>query len=191
MTVEFENASAIVRLYQDVRAYFETKGRGSSVVFGRKERWIQINQGTGGANRVVFIPGRLKGEDGALIGVDGPGEIVKAGVVTPRALFLQSKIVTISIWAANETNDPSASVDEVSQQQEIEQMFEWVIRGVRRSPAGAANAEWGALAYNSAPNEIRFGTEYLAELEVGTQYFDDAPGIVTIESIAVNRGALT
>jgi len=197
MTTTYENASALGKLFADVRDYVATKNAGTAVLFGLKERTIQINQGSGGANRIVFIPGRLPGgEAGELEGVDGPGEpnLPKVGgdpQVKPRALFLHGKLATISIWAANTDNDPSARVDELAQDAAIEQMLEWVIRGVKRSVAGAANAEWGPLRYNMSPIETKFGVELLVELTVGTQYFDDVPNIVYPTGVEVDRGAIS
>lgn len=188
-----EHQSALVQLYADVKSYVATKNAGTEVLFGLRERTMQINQGTNGANRIVFVPGRLpNGEAGELLGVDGPGETidpVSKGAV-PRALYLHGKIATLSVWAANTDNDPSASVDEAAQEQAIEQMFEWVLRAVRRSQAGAANVEWAAPRYNNTPIERRFGIELLAELVIGTQYFDDTPGIVFPTGVSVSRGDL-
>lgn len=174
------NSSAVVKLYQDVATYFAalTPGdpsRGASVVFGARERWKHINEGSNGANRVVVVPGTLEGQDGELEGPTGPGEVINAdGSVTPRTLFDQLKVVTFCVWAADPA-DPQ-SVDATVQQQAIEQMFEYVVQAVKRSGAGMANAEWvGAPTYNANPNELRFGLEYRAVLALDTRIFDHVP----------------
>lgn len=187
-----ENTSALVQLYADVKSYFATASPGTAVVFGFKERTMQINQGTGGANRVCFVPGRLDGAAGSLVGVDGPGERIDRTdpsnpVAIPRALFLQGKLGTLSIWASNPSDNPDDRVDEVQAEQIIEQYFEWVVRAVKRSIAGAANVEWADPKYNREPNEMRFGIELLVEFTVGTQLLDDVPNIYTATSVSVAR----
>lgn len=188
-----ENTSAIVRLFQDVAGYFAKLPGGNpaetaSVVFGMRERWKQINEGTNGANRVVFVPGSIPdGKDGVLKGAVGTGEGIDVdGTVKARALFDQEKIVTICIWAADPT-DPGA-VDETVQQQAIEQLFELVMQGIKRSAAGAANAAAaGAPQYNANPNERRFGIEYRLELAVDTRILDRLPGVAFPQHAGVGR----
>ena len=183
-----QNTSAIVQLYTDVKAYFATlpAAPGTSVVFGFEERTKQINEGTGGANRVCIIPGKVpNGEDGLLEGTTIGGDQINADQSTqPRAIFGQQRIVTFSMWAADQT-----TVDYVQQQQLIEQLFEWVIQAVEQSSAGHANAVWAAAPrYNRNPNERRFGLEYLAELELETQWFDALPVAVFPAAGQVKRG---
>lgn len=190
-----EHTSAVGQLYDDVRSYFDQKSSGVNVVFGRRERWKQINEGTQGANRVCVIPGRVpSGDDGALEGPVGPGELIEIeddeAVGIPRALSNQVRIVTFSMWAADTDNDPGAR-EERAQQEIIEQFFEWVQRAVKRSIAGRANAVWGPCRYNAEPREIRYGVEYLAELALEAQWFDDTPEAATAQGVAVNRGDLT
>jgi len=190
--VTTENTSAISVLFADVKAYVASKNAGTEVVFGRKERWMQINQGTNGANRICFVPGNVDdGSDGELVGVDGPGETIVDGKGVARALHLQGRIYTVSLWAADTTNDPSASVDELAQEEAIQQMFEWLQRAIRRSIAGAANVAYAKPRHNNRPNELKFGVEYLVDLEVGTQFFDDVPGVIQASGVAVSRGSIT
>lgn len=188
-----ENQSAVVQLFQDVRDYFAklpagNPAQGASVVFGMRERWKQINEGSNGANRVVFVPGSVPdGKDGPLTGTTGPGETIGTdGTVKPRSLFDQKKIVTICIWAAD-TTDPTA-IDETLQQQAIEQLFEYVLQGIKRSAAGAGNAiVAGAPQYNAIPNERRFGIEYRIELELDTRLFDRVPVAIFPTGVGVTR----
>jgi len=187
-----ENTSALVQLYADVKSYFEKVSPGTSVVFGYLERTMQINQGTGGANRVCFVPGRLEdGAAGALVGGDGPGERIDTSgptpVAIPRALFLQGQLGTLSVWAANPSDNPDDRIDEVQAQQIIEQYFEWVVRASKRSLAGAANLEWSEPKFNRKPNEMRFGIELLVEFTVGSQILDEVPNIYTATSVSVSR----
>ncbi len=188
------NTSAVVKLFQDVATYFAAlkpgdPSRGTSVVFGARERWKQINEGSNGANRVVVVPGTLDGQDGELEGPTGPGEVLNAdGSVTPRTLFDQLKVVTFCIWAADPA-DPQ-SVDASVQQQAIEQMFEYVVQGVKRSGAGMANAVWvGAPTYNANPTELRFGLEYRAVLALDSRIFDRVPVAAFPAGAVVTRKA--
>jgi hypothetical protein len=183
--------SAIVLLYRDIVAYFEAVDPKVSVVFGRRERWKQINQGTDGANRIVMMPGKLEdGGDGELGGVDGPGEMLDGTTATPRGLFRQEKVVTFSIWVADTTNDPQAQ-DEAQQEEVLEHMFELLLQALSRAPSGAAEVVPGSYRYNANPNELRFGIEYLAEFTLGTVYHDQESEWVLPSGAHVTRGAIT
>jgi len=182
------NQSAVVALFRAVKAYIgsEAISPGTSVVFGNNERQRQINQGVGGANRVVLVPGRLpNGDDGEFDGAPGPGEFVADdGTITPRIIAAQKKIITFSIWADNSAPDSTAE----DRQETLEQLYEYVVQAVQRSPAGMANAVWGACRYNNNPQEVRHGDEYLAELSIDTAIFDADPVLARPTAAAVNRG---
>lgn len=179
-----DNTSALVQLHADVAAYFAAtwKPKPAAVLFGMKERWKQINEGTGGTNRVVIIPGTIDGKDGVILAPTGVGG-------NPRELHTQPKIVTFSLWAADNST-PDRSSDERAQQNAIEQMQEWVIRAVQQSIAGEANAVWGECSYNRNPNELRYGVEYLMQLAVDSTFYDLA-ALVAFPVPAVNRGSVT
>ena len=189
-----DNQSAVVQLFRDVKTFFGSLpagnlGREASVVFGMRERWKQINEGTGGANRVVFVPGTIPdGKDGRLEGPTGPGESIGSdGKVKPRALFDHKKIITICVWAADPL-DPNA-VDETAQQEAIEQLFEYVMQAFKQSSAGLGNINAGAPLYNPNPNERRFGIEYRIEIELDTRIFDQVPNVVYPTGARVSRTA--
>ncbi len=186
------NSSAVVQLVTDVTAFFEQHSPGTLVVFGVKKRWSAL-EGDGQGNRLVIVPGKVPGgEDGQVVAAVGPGEGIDttARVGIARPLFNHTRALTFCCWAADTNSDPGAR-DELAQVAAIEDMFEVAQQAVKRSIAGEANAVWGACKYNTAPNEIRFGTEYLCELELGSQWFDLVPKTAFPTTAAVSRGALT
>ena len=203
------NDSGVVQLFRDVAGYIDRfwKNDAPAVVFGWRERAKQINDGVGGANRIVMVPGELEGGDGTLEAPDGPGDqeggtfpgatslqgipLVQAipeTIVTPkpRALFQANKPITFSLWAGNE-GTPDAKVDELAAEEVIEQMREWLYRAVKASSVGASNGVWRKHNYNRKPAEIRFGTEYLAVLELVLPFYDRDNVVVIPSDAAVTR----
>jgi hypothetical protein len=204
------NDSGIVALFRDVAGYIETHWPEldrPAVLFGWRERQKQINEGVGGANRIVMVPGELEGADGTPEGIDGPGDneggtfpgatvldgvplpqAITQSTITPhpRGLFSQVKLVTFSLWCgAGDT--PDAVVDELAAQDAIETMQEWLYRAVQSSSVGKANGTWRKHTYNRKPNEMRFGTEYLMALEVLTPYFDRDNVVIYPSAATVTR----
>jgi hypothetical protein len=184
------NDSAIVALFQDVASYIAAHwpGDAPAVVFGIRARWQQLNDGIGGANRIVVIPGTLDGDDGDAAGVVGPGSFEETGAA--RGLYTQAKAVTFSLWAGNDTT-PDAITDEAAQQNAIEQMQEFVYRAVKASSFGGANAIWGKHKYNRKPAELRFGAEYLMNLELDSTFFDLDPVVIVPSGATVSRNPAT
>lgn len=69
--------------------------------FGWREDWKQINQGTGGANRIVMLPGDPGGKVGDLQKPSGPGR-------NPNPLAAMAELATILLWAYDATDPTSA-----------------------------------------------------------------------------------
>lgn len=180
-----ENTSAIGTFYDDVAEYFATVDPGVSVQFGAIARWEQLNQGTGGANRIVIVPGRLPdGDDGDVDAAPGPGEHIDPDThaIVPRMIAAQPRFITISVWAAADGATPSAR----ERHEVLEQLIERTLRAGNHSLANLANGQWGRGRYNRNPAELRFGDEYLLEIVIETQWLDSPP--VAVFPAAANVG---
>jgi hypothetical protein len=93
----------LVALYQAVKQRFADEGTTANVVFGRRETAKQVNQGTGGANRVIFEPGR-DGRMGSYLPAKYPGR-------DTRPLGCLREYATVYCWASaggTGSNDESA-----------------------------------------------------------------------------------
>jgi len=86
---------AVPVLFEAVKQIFTDEGVSTTLVFGRREPARQVNQGPGGANRIVFSPGA----DGKL-GEYGP--VVRPGR-NPRSLGTLNDFVTVYCWGYDAT----------------------------------------------------------------------------------------
>ena len=153
-------------LLQGIRSYFQANGVTTAVFFGFKERTKSVNQGKGGANRIVVIPGRFPNhEDGELVAPTGTGG-------NPRRLMSQELITTLSLWAVAADNG-----NEEQTEQAIDDMKENVISAIQSTLMHAV--QWGANRYNPEPIETRFGVEYLIEISISGLYHALEQGILT------------
>ncbi len=189
----------VLYLADAVRTDFTARGITANVLvtFG-KERWKQINQGPGGANRVIFIVGDLSGKGGKYgkeFGGRGPGRAPKFtnGVVTsvdPRPLISADESLLVSTWAHALPDDatlPGTTAEEKTIAAEAN-LFEEVVRSVHR--AVHFGALWGGFTWNTDPAELRFGIERLSELTLRGVYFDVAETLKK-PGPSVGRGTLT
>ena len=171
---------AALFVLDSVRAYFVANAIKTNVVFGFKERTKQINQGVGGGNRIVIIPGRLpNGDDGDIVAAVGPGG-------NPRKLWTQEKIVTFSLWAGAPSAD---SVNEESLSASLDVMQAQIFSALQ--DAIGNNATWRASRFNADPIETRFGLEYLIELSISATYRALEQGVIATPTPIVNKGPVT
>lgn len=154
--------SGLVALVTNVQSYFTSAGVTANVSLGWKQATKQVNQGTGRANRVVFIPSDPNGAGGKIsapiqVGQQnfGPGV---GGDTSARALFTWERQLTVSVWAVD-LSDPH---DEAKQIEAIEDLFEYTVRAVHKF--ALAGAQWGAVNWVLKPNEQTFGRELRAAL---------------------------
>lgn len=89
-----------------VQTYFRAQEIPANVVFGRRERGKTINQGAGGANRVVISPGTPQGKMGRM-SLDGIQPGPRAAFGRARALTSWESIATVYVWAADNTQRES------------------------------------------------------------------------------------
>jgi len=88
---------ALPLLFDAVKAGFAAELPDVSVVFGLKEVTKQINQGSGGANRVVFAPGDLSGKFADDLPPHGIGR-------EPRPLATELEYFTVWIWGVDSSD---------------------------------------------------------------------------------------
>lgn len=195
---------AIIYLARGVRAYFTAKSITAKVFvsFG-KERWKQINQGTGGANRVVFVVGGIDGKGGKYdkkFGVRGPGGRADYDTTTPtapvtsnidpRPIISDAGQYLVSTWANAKEDDTTLDGDTLEEKIICaeQNLFEALVQAVQVTAFKAAN--WTEYEWNVEPKELRFGIERLSTLELAGVYYDRGMPIVFPEG-KVDRGRIT
>jgi len=127
------NRSGLLALRDGMAANFEAWGVMATVgVVSFKERWRQDNQGPGGANRVLLMPGAHDGSETPK-SVDG-GELTK-----PRHTHAQvrelagwNKLVTMSVWAVDASSE-TAKADAASQIEAVEDLLELAVRAAHNA----------------------------------------------------------
>lgn len=171
--------SSLIALSDAVRAYFVATNVAANVpACGWKERGKQINQGPGGASRVIFMPGKYTGEPGPPKVLEG-GRIGRAQRKTnlnPRELVSWDRVSTVSVWGV----DAMRSDDEEAQIEATETLFECTVRAMHNSvdlvtgvPLGAGAIEWGDVFLVAPPTERGFGREMLVTFVHKAVFFDD------------------
>lgn len=190
--------SGLVALVTHVRNYFLLKGIDANVPpLGWKERTKQINQGIGGANRVVFVPSGPNGAAGPLASIRGPGKRLhnanSADAFTRRGLYNWERQAGVSIWGIDRSN-PLDIENEEAQIEATELLFERVIEAVHYFVAsseqqfgGYATVEWGEPTWVTPPNERVFGRELLAPLTLKHPMFAEEVGYAYPERVVVTR----
>lgn len=189
------NTSGILALVRGVREYFDENDVSARVEVGWTKRFRTDNQGPGGGNRVVFIPGEDAAQPGA-------PKILKGGVLDRnapqnhvaynprmRALAWGHEPLTVCVWAL----DPERPQDEEAQIEATEDLFELTLQGIHNavdprtgSNAGFANIEeWGPMAWTLPPGEQSFGRERTFTFVLLVPYFDKSM------EVAFPMGAVT
>lgn len=165
-------SSGLIAMVASVQAFFAARSIGANVSLGWKEASKQVNQGTGRANRVVFIPSDPGGRGGTIGPAQQPGQRrfgTAPNDVSTRALFTWERLLTVSVWAV----DTTAPNDESKQIEAVEDLFEWTVRAVQAFAQN--NARWGDVSWLASPIERQFGRELQAALVFRHPLFD-SPG---------------
>lgn len=176
MSSEVNIVSGVAALFLGVQEYFGLFDDGTAVVFGYRERAKQINQGSGGANRVIFLPGDPSGAGGKL--APTPRDVGRrqlddtsdppVHVADIRPIASWERQFTVSIWAV----DKAAQRDELAQASAAETLFERLVRAVEQfTGAGGPNVAWGSVTWTVA-KENTFGTELLVGLALAHPLMD-------------------
>lgn len=87
---------ALPNIYEKVKTFFADEGMGTSFAFGWSEAPKQDNQGAGGGNRIVYVPGDGSGSLGSLVAPKGPGR-------NPRPLANLIESFTVFVWGYDAT----------------------------------------------------------------------------------------
>lgn len=163
--------SGLVAMVASVREYFEAADVTATVSLGWKQPTQQINQGPGGANRVVFIPSDPSGRGGKILPARQPGPRQVDASTTVRSLYSWDRQLVVSVWAV----DATAPQDEALQIEAVEDLFGWTIRAVHAF--AHADARWGDVAWTTSPVEHVFGRELRAGLSLNHPMFDVPIGL--------------
>ncbi len=87
---------ALEKLFLDVKTRFAAESPQINVRFGWREPARQDNQGSGGANRIVFVPGDPSGGLGKVAGAAKTGR-------NPRPLATLGELFTVQVWGLDAT----------------------------------------------------------------------------------------
>lgn len=173
MTIDFK--SPMGALQDGIIADFAARSISASVTYGWRERTKSINQGPGGANRVVIVPSDLDGNGGDMgATAKYPGAQTVYDMTTPeptpvgrvRSLRDWPRLGVISIWAHDDT-DPT---NERLQTEAVEQLQREVMRAVNR--VEAQDFKWTKTRWTVSPTELRNGAELLMWFTVRDSIFD-------------------
>lgn len=185
--------SGFLAAIKTVKEFFEANGVNTSVDVGWKKRPQGVNQGPGGANRVVFTPSASDdGEAGELLPVRFPGDRNvrpapdEKPIATIRSLLNWKRPALVSVWAV----DLEKRDDEAAQIEATEALFEWVVRAVHSAPGAFGEVEWGTAKW-TVPAERSFGLELRAGFTFSHPIFDKPRDIVYPTAGVVNRGTYT
>lgn len=155
-------------LVDGVKAFFEAQEWDTAIegTFG-KARWSQVNQGTGRANRVVFIYGARLDSTGDVVVDAGEFSAARGVGGNPRHLYTWKKKSVISVWARapeGQTKDDIATID--AAENLLEKVFQALVS------VTLADFLPKRISINASPNEQRYGVEYLVEFEHQGPIFD-------------------
>jgi hypothetical protein len=186
--------SGLLAAIATVKSFLEDNGIPAAVEVGWKRGPQQINQGPGGANRVVFVPSDSDGAAGELTPPRFPGQrtvrnAVDAPVCTVRSLLEWERKIAVLVWAADRTT-PGDANNEAAQIEAVETLFEWVVRAVHSAPGAFASVTWGAPKW-TVPAERSFGLELRVPLTFSHPIFDQPRDLVFPTTAAVTRAPYT
>ena len=177
--------SALGALTEAIRAYFDANAISARVEFGLRARSEQINQGPGGASRVVIIPGKYSGEL-APKGLDGgrfAAPMHTHARPEPNELLDDDNLATLSVWGVD-ASSPLAIRSELAQYEATQRLLEQTVQAIHGSPIGGPEGCWPAIVWTGKywpkpPVEMSFGLELLVWLEIHGPLFDAPIGFVT------------
>lgn len=135
---------SLAALYEAVVTELATTSPGTAVLWGKKQLAQTVNQGTGRANRVVFVPG-----EGDALGGYAPAQ--KMSGRAGRSLADWQVPATVHVWA----HDASAPENELVQWKAMVELHDAVVAAIHKFCAG--NYQLRAPRNASPLTERQFG----------------------------------
>lgn len=160
----------LLTVHRKVAEHLKITNVSALVEFGRRRRSYQVNQGTGGANRVIFSPGDASGKLGKIEGTEHPGR--RAAADNARELASATGILVVYVWAVAPDRDVT---DEEAQWDAVLDLQEHVIRAVH-AVAGRWHA-WGDWGLAPNPQEHVYGVELISSLTIRFPFLSAPPVI--------------
>ncbi len=156
--------AGLITLVAGVRTYFTSRGYTASVAVGWKPATYRINEGPGGANRVVFIPSNPNGKGGRITIAQKTHTLPG-----PEPIGTWEQVGVASFWAADASSQ-AALADEEKQFEAVNTLFEKTVEAVR-AVAHAAFV-WGDTEWVLDPLEHSFGRELRVGFQLKSALFD-------------------
>lgn len=168
----FSRIVSLVREEFKTREYLQVE-----VVSGFDARNAQDNMGSGGANRVAFVPPSGEGQFMPALHI-GEGDDDENGEARAAMLVLPYVFdVCIAGYDADKPND------DVAHQHRCIDLFEVVAQVVRLK---AGEAYWTGFSFDGKRKQGRFGAEFIATLEMRIPIFDAPWRVKTVSAELAN-----
>lgn len=140
---------AITALASGVRSFFVDNGVTASVSVGWKAPTKRINEGPGGANRVVLIPTDPSGRAGRFV-------IGTTTHHTPKPIATWEQNIVVAVWAVD-ASSPDALADDEKQFTAVNDLLENTMEAIRGVAHAAAIP--GEINFLLEPLELAYGRE--------------------------------
>lgn len=140
---------AITALAAGVRTFFEANGVTANVSVGWKAPTKRINEGPGGANRVVFIPTDPSGRAGRFT-------IGTSTHHTPKPIATWEQNIVVAVWAVDASTSQALADDE-KQFTAVNNLLEDTMEAIRAVAHAAAIP--GEVNFMLEPLELAYGRE--------------------------------
>jgi hypothetical protein len=140
---------------------------------GWKQREQILNQGGGGANRVLFLPGNEQGEEGVFAQP-------RRTSGNPRSLWKWERLLTMSVWSFDPSDPDNEEVQIAASDNLLEmsiQALQWFASADYILQKARSGARWGDKPAMSA--NLPFGREVLIEFIHREPLFDVPTVVVT------------
>ena len=173
---------AIDAFVNAVAAYFVAAGITATVDLGWTKRYRQDNQGPGGANRVIFIPGEFDASPGAprvlkygAIDLNGAQNQVSLAPRLRTIAWLHAPY-TCSVWGYDASDPTNERKQIVATKNLLRLTMQAMQNGrdpVSGQATGGANVEaWGIAGWTLPPGEMGFGRELTFEFVLIEPQYD-------------------
>jgi hypothetical protein len=171
-------------LFDAVQAEFTADESTVQFAWGQKEVAKQINQGPGGANRIVFVTGDESSNIGKIGAPDKPGR-------NPRPLYTLDELFTVHLWAV----DGSALNVERAQESAARKLLDKWLRAIYLAThtdgdTGLGPVAFVSLKWNRNKIERPYGAAIICVATIGAPILDIADDQTTESDHVGFRGPL-